>query len=975
MYLSAVFIYLCVAVSPLEATSNTSDLMSFGSWTFGIQTTAGDNIDLNYSLAQDVTDQLQLRCFTHLCTKRNLDCNAFYLVSPASFSFLHGNLSLHIKLPAAGSPYSSIQLWPFRCRSSTCPPGNTTYITFELFRNTPYAMYYTLHYVGSSGTARTERLTSQRPRTSPEPFYTIGIISTADRLSWWFDGSVVASFTNHLSLPKEPMFFQLVKSCSSGGMESIWNSLSVMTIDSIKYQESEEPSRQEVLPSPERNWKENYHNQIVTMQLMAYDNDISVYFDENTVDDNERSWIFTNIGPLWRHAKQQYGSQDTTSKPSPRLIAAFHSGKNEGCKISSQKLSDNNPSAIQYVLDCKTYDAEVWNDLSPLWMEQIASSMAVFAANYAHDIAGNPASAIDGSAVQSIILFDFYMALRMNEDAKKVVQNATEPVQDAVSGPSWFRDWYLPLYYRFNGSELLSRYFLILSENFPSSLDSQGVRRYTRNMTNVGEFVHFWSGAAGADLRDFYKLVFGSWSAKDEESFKDAQRTFPKLRYSSSLRVELDSDITEQNVTGSGGKARASVIAPAVVVPVVVVLLVGSVIFYHCRKRTKSALRRHGHTQKMEKLGPQSLSQETEWAIPNAYEPYGLLLSDEIRRYIIPRENLHQSSNVLGSGQYGTVYTATATGLYGRVGTVPLAAKVLTGSNPGNSDPPTKLFEREVNVMLKAGQHLNIVNLLGIVLDEYPTLLMELCEFGSLLNYLQQCRPTDEYFANLVNTDGEIVEQINDPRRGSTESAFADTNVDSERKLSTTDLVSFAYQISRGLEYLASRSIIHRDIAARNILVSKYKIAKVADFGMARWSEVDYMTANASQAQFPVRWMSPEALLSLSFSESTDVWSYGVLLWEIFSLGETPYRGIIVSISVKEFVKWLADGNQLERPQYCPNVMYDIMKTCWNLTPSERPCFKDLRASLETFISSVAACQYLQLNNYYKSFDLGNEEA
>ncbi|GAV07948.1 hypothetical protein RvY_17721 [Ramazzottius varieornatus] len=137
----------------------------------------------------------------------------------------------------------------------------------------------------------------------------------------------------------------------------------------------------------------------------------------------------------------------------------------------------------------------------------------------------------------------------------------------------------------------------------------------------------------------------------------------------------------------------------------------------------------------------------------------------------------------------------------------------------------------------------------NIIRAEYPTLLMELCELGCLLRYLQDCRPPNRCFDNLVDTDGDMVMMTDRGSvRVSANTAVSETRLDSEENVSTTDLISFSYQISRGLEYLASRFIIHRDIAARNILVSKYKIAKVADFGMARWSEVDYLTSNASRA-------------------------------------------------------------------------------------------------------------------------------
>ena len=240
--------FLSSLFSPSRS-QNISDLMNFSLWTFGVQTKTGDYLDLNFtSIAHHNNSEqhLQLRCFTDLCTKQNIDCSTFYLVSPANFSFLYGQLSLLIKLPAAGSSYSSIQLWPFRCRSTPCSPASTTYVTFELFYTTPNTIYYTLHYQGASGSARMDKQTSQRSRTSPESSHTIEVVSSVESLLWKLDGVTVASFTNQLSLPKEPMNLQFVKSCSSEGMQSLWDPVSVLTVDDIKFQQSFAGSRKKL---------------------------------------------------------------------------------------------------------------------------------------------------------------------------------------------------------------------------------------------------------------------------------------------------------------------------------------------------------------------------------------------------------------------------------------------------------------------------------------------------------------------------------------------------------------------------------------------------------------------------------------------------------------------------------------------------------------------------------------------------------
>ena len=232
---------------------------------------------------------------------------------------------------------------------------------------------------------------------------------------------------------------------------------------------------------------------------------------------------------------------------------------------------------------------------------------------------------------------------------------------------------------------------------------------------------------------------------------------------------------------------------------------------------------------------------------------------------------------VLGRGEFGTVYAGVATGLYGTMGSVSLAVKVLNTRIDGDDEESKRLFEQEVGIMIKAGQHLNLVNLLGIILDgtdfhhptflshcvtlnfdlEYPVLLIELCELGSLLTLLQDCRNKPAKFTNLLDADGNLGSlsgtstevEVRSEETNVMEPVY-DVKDDSQTNFATTDLISFAYQIGRGLEYLCARNIVHRDIAARNILLAKNKVAKVSDFGMARWSEKNYMSAGGGAVRF-----------------------------------------------------------------------------------------------------------------------------
>lgn len=137
---------------------------------------------------------------------------------------------------------------------------------------------------------------------------------------------------------------------------------------------------------------------------------------------------------------------------------------------------------------------------------------------------------------------------------------------------------------------------------------------------------------------------------------------------------------------------------------------------------------------------------------------------------------------------------------------------------------------------------------------EYPALILELCELGSLLTYLQTRRPPYGSYRNLLNALGELESSTGSGSESQTEEYSAlQAQADASKDLSTKDLLSFSYQVCRGLEYLASRSIIHRDIAARNVLITKQKIAKVSDFGMAKWREKNYILTEGSKVLVGLR--------------------------------------------------------------------------------------------------------------------------
>uniref|UniRef100_A0A671K2I7 Tyrosine-protein kinase n=1 Tax=Sinocyclocheilus anshuiensis TaxID=1608454 RepID=A0A671K2I7_9TELE len=144
--------------------------------------------------------------------------------------------------------------------------------------------------------------------------------------------------------------------------------------------------------------------------------------------------------------------------------------------------------------------------------------------------------------------------------------------------------------------------------------------------------------------------------------------------------------------------------------------------------------------------------------------------------------------------------------------------------------------------------------------------------------------------------------------------------------------------VCEAMEYLEANNFVHRDLAARNVLVSDDNIAKVSDFGLTKEA-----SSTQDTAKLPVKWTSPEALREKKFSTKSDVWSYGVLLWEIYSFGRVPYP----RIPLKEVVPRVEKGYKMEAPDGCPAAVYDLMKQCWTLDPAGRPSFRLLREKLQ----------------------------
>uniref|UniRef100_A0A7N8YE78 Tyrosine-protein kinase receptor Tie-1 n=1 Tax=Mastacembelus armatus TaxID=205130 RepID=A0A7N8YE78_9TELE len=255
-------------------------------------------------------------------------------------------------------------------------------------------------------------------------------------------------------------------------------------------------------------------------------------------------------------------------------------------------------------------------------------------------------------------------------------------------------------------------------------------------------------------------------------------------------------------------------------------------------------------------------------------------------------------------------------------------------------------FAGELEVLCKLGQHPNIINLIGACENRgYLYIAIEYAPYGNLLDFLRKSRvlETDPAFAKEHGTASTLTSQ---------------------------QLLQFAVDVANGMHYLSDKQFIHRDLAARNVLVGDNLVAKIADFGLSRGEEV---YVKKTMGRLPVRWMAIESLNYSVYTTKSDVWSFGVLLWEIVSLGGTPYCGMTCA----ELYEKLPQGYRMEKPKNCDDEVYELMRQCWRDRPYERPPFSQISVQLNRMQEARKAYVNMALfeNFSYAGIDATAEEA
>ncbi|XP_019896825.1 focal adhesion kinase 1 isoform X3 [Esox lucius] len=266
--------------------------------------------------------------------------------------------------------------------------------------------------------------------------------------------------------------------------------------------------------------------------------------------------------------------------------------------------------------------------------------------------------------------------------------------------------------------------------------------------------------------------------------------------------------------------------------------------------------------------------------------------------YEIQRERI-ELGRCIGEGQFGDVHQ----GVYMNPENPALTVAIKTCKNC-TSDSVREKFLQEALTM-RQFDHRHIVKLIGVITENPVWIIMEMCTLGELRSFLQ-------------------VRKYN---------------------LDLASLILYSFQLSTALAYLESKRFVHRDIAARNVLVSSVDCVKLGDFGLSRYME-DSSYYKASKGKLPIKWMAPESINFRRFTSASDVWMFGVCMWEILMYGVKPFQGV----KNNDVIGRIENGERLAMPHNCPPTLYSLMTKCWAYDPSKRPRFTELKAQLSLIL-------------------------
>nr|XP_033335512.1 vascular endothelial growth factor receptor 1-like [Megalopta genalis] len=466
-----------------------------------------------------------------------------------------------------------------------------------------------------------------------------------------------------------------------------------------------------------------------------------------------------------------------------------------------------------------------------------------------------------------------------------------------------------------------------------------------------------------------------------------AENRFGKVEASQRIRVK-------------GNFRLVTVIILPVMLAVLVLILVIFVGLKYRRYRTKNRKLMRDAFRHFEKGAVECLNPELTLDDQADLLPYD-------KKWEFPIENLKLGKK-LGSGAFGVVLKAEALGICESGEKTTVAVKM---DRRGPDNLYMSELGNEIKIMIHVGKHLNVVNLLGVCtkdkLEHRLLAIVEFCQFGNLRDYLfkhrsdfiNQIDPTTGKFDLNIGQDRLILTRparlcsTNRVKSAELSSCFSNRSSESDsvqchardsvldsassqpgwsnyrgdykdsnvKPICTQDLLSWAFQVARGMEYLSQRRVLHGDLAARNILLADDNVVKICDFGLAKSMYKEEIYKKKSNGPLPIKWLAIEAMRDRIFSTQSDIWSFGIVLWEFFTLAMTPYPGIESEIVYQKLI----EGYRMGQPEYATPEVYDIMHWCWKDKPYLRPSFTELVDRVGNLLEKNVRAHYIELNVPY----------
>ncbi|KAK9680761.1 Protein tyrosine and serine/threonine kinase [Popillia japonica] len=452
-----------------------------------------------------------------------------------------------------------------------------------------------------------------------------------------------------------------------------------------------------------------------------------------------------------------------------------------------------------------------------------------------------------------------------------------------------------------------------------------------------------------------------------------------------------------------------------ITIPILVVVLLGIAIALLVKIRNE---------RKLEKILQQAgLANFEKGAIESINPDLGIddqaeLLPYDKESWEIPKDTIKLGKQ-LGAGAFGVVMKAVIERYIDNETDLTVAVKMVKKTA---DDSYLRALVSELKIMVHLGKHLNVVNLIGACTKHIAKrelyVIVEFCRFGNLHNYLlrhrgnfinqidvatgkidysigvdilsrsfsvssshsQEGPPKDmmDYRSNyngVVQTTEVTLVSMSPSGSQGDEPLMSNNSVQPEwrsnykgdykgnvKPICTKDLLTWAFQISRGMEYLASRKVLHGDLAARNILLADNNIVKICDFGLAKSMYKSDNYKKKGDGPLPIKWMSIESIRDRVFSTQSDVWSFGIVLWEFFSLARTPYPGMDAD---ERLFQKLVEGYRMDQPCYATKEIYTMMLNCWEPKPLSRPSFGRLSERIGSMLEESVKKHYIDLNDPY----------